>query len=82
MIQARYPLCNGKENICASWTEMSGKEQMFVEVERREEKREENVTHFSQSLHLKLQFFEGNINYNSIPQMATFSTSRVLKYVF
>lgn len=55
---------------------------MFVEVERREEKREENVTPFNQFLHLKLQFLEGNINYISIPQMATFSTSRVLRYVF
>lgn len=48
MIQARYPLCNDKEKIRASWTEMSGKGQMFVKVERHEEKREENVTPFRQ----------------------------------
>lgn len=41
-----------------------------------------NVTPFSQFSHLKPQFLEGNVNYTSIPQMATFSTSRVLRYVF
>lgn len=82
MIQARYPPCNNKEKIHASWTEMSGKGQMFVDVERHENKREEDVTPFSQFSYFKVKFLEGNINYISIPQMATSSTIRLLRYVF
>lgn len=55
---------------------------MFVEVERHEDKREEDVTPFSQFSHFKVKFIEGNISYILIPQMATSSTIRLLRYVF
>lgn len=81
-IQARPPLCNCKK-IHASWTELTGKGQMFARGGGRVCGEEGgNCNSLRSVLAFKTIFSLRKYKLCSIPQMVTLSTSKVFRYVF